>query len=452
MQRSLWLRRFAAVTVLALVTTACGGDDGDSTSTPTSTETTSETSSSTVTESDTASPTESDTAAAPTESATPNQANGTLELGYILPETGPLAFLGPPQIEAVKLAIEDINAAGGVLDQDVGLTAGDEAGDATIASQSAQRELANGVDAIVGAASSGMSLSFIDAVTGAGVAQCSASNTSPTFTDYNDDGLYFRTAPTDALQGPVLAQAMIDSGATNIALMARADDYGQGLLNATKGALEASGATVAAEIIYDPEAPNFDSEVQQAVNAGADATAVIAFDEGAQILKGLIEGGVAANTLFGADGLRSNDLASLVDPSNAAVLEGMQGTAPASQASEEFITRFKETTGLEDDTFAAQAYDCTVLLALGAVAADSDAGKDLAAEVVNVSREGTKCTTFQECKDLLAGGEDIDYDGASGSVDFTPDGEPESGTYEIWMIGADGAVSTVSTQEANLNS
>ncbi len=443
MQRSTWMRRFAAVTAAALLATACGGDD-DTGSEATPEPTASESSEPMATET-MGSETE-------TEAAAPNEANGTLEFGYILPETGPLAFLGPPQIEAVKLAVDEINAAGGVLGNDVSVSSGDEAGDPTVAAQSAQRLLGEGVDAIVGAASSGMSLSFIDAVTGAGVAQCSASNTSPTFTDYSDNGLYFRTAPTDALQGPVLAETIVADGHTNVAILARADDYGQGLLNATKAALEEQGATVVAEIVYDPEAANFDSEVQQVANAGADAVALIAFDEGAQLLTGMIEAGVGPQdvAVYGADGLRSNDLAGLVDPNDPAVLDGMKGTAPAGEASEEFLTRFKDASGLEDTTYAAQAYDCTILMALGAVAAQSDAGADLAAKVVEVSKGGTKCTSFEECAGLLADGEDIDYDGASGSVDFVDAGEPETGTYEVWAIDAEGKVSTVSTQESTL--
>jgi ABC-type branched-subunit amino acid transport system substrate-binding protein len=445
MQRSAWMRRFAAVTAAALLATACGGDDGDGGEEPATT---------TETATDTASPTEADTATETEGEAAPaNEADGTLQLGYILPETGPLAFLGPPQIEAVQMAVDEINQAGGVLGNDVTVSAGDEAGDPTVASQTAQRLLGEGVDAIVGAASSGMSLAFIDAVTNAGVSMCSASNTSPTFTDYNDNGLYFRTAPTDALQGPVLAETIVSDGHTNVALMARADDYGQGLLNATRDALEEQGASVVAEVVYDPEAASFDSEVQQVANAGADAVAVIAFDEGAQILTGMIEAGIGPDAIgvYGADGLRSGDLAELVDPNDPSVLDGMKGTAPAGDASEEFVNRFREETGVDDTTFAAQAYDCTIMLALAAVAADSDAGEDIAAEMVNISRDGTKCTSFQECKDLLEQGEDIDYDGASGSVDFVDEGEPETGTYEVWQINAEGEVETVTTTESTIS-
>ena len=167
-----------------------------------------------------------------------------LKLGYVLPETGQLAFLGPPQIEATNYAISQINAAGGVLDQELpDVVSGDEADTAAIASQSAERVLNADVHAIIGAAASGMSLAIIDKVTGSQVVQCSGSNTAPTFTGYEDDGYYFRTAPSDAMQGPVLADTIVADGYSNVALVGRADDYGKGLVDATADALESAGAT-----------------------------------------------------------------------------------------------------------------------------------------------------------------------------------------------------------------
>jgi ABC-type branched-subunit amino acid transport system substrate-binding protein len=380
--------------------------------------------------------------------------DGVLQLGYILPESGPLAFLGPPQISAVELAVADMNAAGGVLGSEVSLSSGDEAGDATIAAESAQRLIGEGVDAIVGAAASGMSLSFVDAVTSAGILQCSGSNTAPTFTNNDYNGLYSRTAPTDALQGPVLAETILGDGNTNPAILARADDYGQGLLDATAAAIEGAGATVAAQITYDPEAANFQAEVNQVVDSGADSVAVIAFDEGAQILATMIEAGVSPQEFptYGADGVRSNELASLVDPNDESVLDGMKGTAPSPEANPEFVDRFLSETGLEDDTFAAQAYDCAIIIGLAAELAGSDVGGDIAAEMINVTSGGTECSNFAECKDLLDAGEDFAYQTASGIVLATTDTgnlEPESGQYEVWEIDDTGTVNTVTTVDSS---
>lgn len=117
----------------------------------------------------------------------------SLQFGYIFPESGDLAFLGPPQISAAEYAIQEINDAGGVLGTELPeLIGGDEAGDAAQANETANRLLDQGVDAILGAAASGMTKAVIDSITGAEVVQCSGSNTAPDLTDYPDNGYYFR--------------------------------------------------------------------------------------------------------------------------------------------------------------------------------------------------------------------------------------------------------------------
>ena len=436
MHRSHLLRRTAVVAALALAIAGCEVDDNDEPVVDDPTEDVEE------------EPAEEP--AEPEEDVEAVEGDGTLNLGYILPESGPLAFLGPPQIQAVELAVDDMNAAGGVLGNDVTLSGADEAGDTTIAAESAQRLIGEGVNAIVGAAASGMSLAFVDAVTSAGVLQCSGSNTAPTFTDNDYNGLYFRTAATDALQGPVLAEAILGDGNTNPAIMARADDYGQGLLQATVEELEAQGATVAAEITYDPEAASFDAEVNQVAGSGADSVAIIAFEEASQILATMIEAGFSPQDFptYGADGMRSNELASLVDPGDESVLDGMRGTAPSPEASPDFLDRFLDETGLDDATFAAQAYDCAIIIGLAAELAGSDVGEDIAAQMVAVTDDGTECEDFEECLGLIQDGEDISYQTASGVVLTLTDagnGEPESGEYEIWEIDDTGTVSTVTT-------
>src|SRR4051795_10267255 len=133
--------------------------------------------------------------------ATTNATGNPLIIGTLLPQTGNLAFLGPPEVAGVKLAIQDINAAGGVLGQQVGLVEGDS-GDASTdtATQTVDRLRQAGLNAIIGAASSGVTQTVIDRITGAGVLEFSPANTSDIFTTYNDNGLYFRTAPPDLLQ------------------------------------------------------------------------------------------------------------------------------------------------------------------------------------------------------------------------------------------------------------
>ncbi|MEL7209141.1 MAG: ABC transporter substrate-binding protein, partial [Actinomycetota bacterium] len=186
------------------------------------------------------------------------ESDGVLTIGTLLPETGDLAFLGPPEFAGAELAVQDINAAGGVNGADVVLIQGDSGDTNTdIANQTTDRLLNEGADAIVGAASSGVSFTVIDKITGADVIHFSPANTSPDFTGYDDNGLYFRTAPSDVLQGQVLSDLIIDEGNETVGLLARQDPYGEGLLNFTVEPLNAAGAEVTNEVIYDPAAENF---------------------------------------------------------------------------------------------------------------------------------------------------------------------------------------------------
>lgn len=399
--------------------------------------------------------TTTDDAAGASEDAVDDPAAEALKIGSIVPQTGPLAFFGPPLTEAARLAASDINEAGGVLGvpmEDIEFA--DDAGDAAIASQAADRLLRSGVHAIVGAAGSGMSLAIIDKITGGEVVQCSPSNTAPSFTDYDDGGYYFRTAPSDGLQGPVLAEQMLEGGATKAAIVARADDYGQGLVASMTAALEAGGAEVVVSTLYDPETTNFDATVQQLVAGEPDAIAIVAFEEGVQLLQGMVEAGLSPPSvaIYGSDGIRMEDLARRVSPEDPQVLEGMRGTAGDPSANPEFIERLTAAApSLSDTIYAAHTYDCTVIIALAAETAGSVDPKVFAPKVVDVTREGERCTSFADCVELIRGGADIDYDGASGPVDFVDVGEPGSATYEIWEFDASGTLNSVDTRESTLN-
>jgi ABC-type branched-subunit amino acid transport system substrate-binding protein len=240
------------------------------------------------------------------------QGDGTLTIGSILPQTGSLAFLGPPEFAGMKLACNEINEAGGVLDKDIVCIEGDS-GDATTdtANQTVDRLLSQDVDAIVGAASSGVSLTVIDKITGAGVVQFSPANTSKELSDYPDKGLYFRTAPSDILQGAVLGEVIAGDGMTTVGIIARNDSYGVGLRDDTTAALEEAGVEVVETQTYDEGAQTFDAEVQALAAANPDAVLVIAFDEASRIVTTMIENGIGPHDVqvYGTDGFIGNTFA-----------------------------------------------------------------------------------------------------------------------------------------------
>src|SRR5699024_1581196 len=172
--------------------------------------------------------------------------------------------------------------------------------------------IANGSDAVIGAASSTMTQAVYETITGSGIPQCSGSATAPDLSEIDDGGNFYRTAPSDLLAGPVLAQEILDDGHQNVAIIARADDYGSGYLQAVQNELRSDGAQVPVAETYDPDTTNFGSIVRSIDERDIDAISLISFEEGNQILAALLESGVDGDQLYVTDGLNDPDLASTV--------------------------------------------------------------------------------------------------------------------------------------------
>lgn len=396
--------------------------------------------------SDSAEPGASTSAAATTAAAA--KGDGTLKIGTLLPQTGSLAFLGPPEFAGVDLAIKDINAAGGVLGkpvEDVKSDSGDASTD--IASSSVDRLLSQKVDTIVGAASSSVSLTVIDKITGAGVVQISPANTSPKFTDYKDNGLYFRTAPSDVLQGRVLGDLMLSDGAQSIGILALQDPYGTGLAENVKKSVTDGGGEVVAEKIYDPKAATFSAEVGAIKAANPDAIALISFDEAKKVVPEMVKQKIDMKKVYFVDG----NLADYSKDFKKGTLTGAKGTLPGVVASDDFKVKLKTVDPkLTEFAYAPESYDAVVLTALAAEAAKDDSGTAIGSKLVEVSKGGTKCTTFEECVKLVKAGTDIDYDGVSGPVEFSEKGDPTEATIGIYQYGAKNTYTFLEGKEGKL--
>jgi branched-chain amino acid transport system substrate-binding protein len=355
--------------------------------------------------------------------------DGTLTFGSLLPQTGDLAFLGPPEFAGVDLAIEDINAAGGVLGNDVkGIKADSGDGTPDIAGAEVDKLLNAKTDVVIGAAASGVSVSVIDKITGAGVVHFSPANTAAGFDTYDDNGLYFRTSPSDVLQGEILANLVVEDGHENVAILGRQDFYGEGLSERTQEVLEEKGATVSDFILYAADAQNFTAEVNQVAASKPDAIVMVSFNETTKIIPQLIAKGLGPQDvqIYFVDGNLADYSAESFD------LTGVKGTAPgAAEPDAEFEARLREDKTVTDLTYGAESYDAVIISALAAIAAGDDSGEAVGSEIVNVTREGTQCSSFEECAGLLEDGEDIDYEGKSGPTDMTDSGSLTSGTYGI---------------------
>jgi len=354
-----------------------------------------------------------------------------LKIGSLLPTTGSLAFLGPPEIAGVNLGIKEINDAGGVLGKPVEVIHRDSGDTKTdIATQSTTALLGQGVSAIVGAASSGVSKTVINQITGAGVIQFSPANTSPDFTTWDDKNLYWRTAPSDVLQGKVLGNYMTTCGAQTVGMIVLNDAYGTGLAKNIKSAVESAGGKVVAEELFNEGDSQFSSQVDKVLAAKPDAIALITFDQAKSIVPLMTGKGVKPAQIFMVDGNMS-DYSKDFKPGT---LKGAQGTIPGTFAKDDFKKQLLAIDpALKDYSYAGESYDAVNLIALAAEEAKSTKGVDIAKHLKDVSEVGEKCNSYAACVTLLRNGKDIDYDGQSGPVTFSDAGDPTEayiGIYE----------------------
>ena len=423
--------RVAKLTALsigvALLATACGGS-----STPGSTGSTTPAASGIACPAPSASGGASTTAGAGgSVPASTTTTETPLKIGSLLPTTGSLAFLGPPEIAGVNLGIKEVNDAGGVLGKPVEVIHRDSGDTKTdIATQSTTALLGSGVSAVIGAASSGVSKTVINQITGAGVIQFSPANTSPDFTTWDDKGLYWRTAPSDVLQGKVLGNYMATCGAQTVGMIVLNDAYGTGLAKNVKEAFEAAGGKVVAEELFNEGDSQFSSQVDKVIASKPDAIALITFDQAKSIVPLMTGKGIKATQMFMVDGNTSDYSKDF----QAGTLKGAQGTIPGTFAKDDFKKKLLAIDpALKDYSYAGESYDAVNLIALAAEAAKSTKGTDIAKQLKAVSEAGEKCTDFASCVTLLRNGKDIDYDGQSGPVTFSDAGDPTEayiGIYE----------------------
>ncbi|MEO6310595.1 MAG: ABC transporter substrate-binding protein [Leifsonia sp.] len=362
----------------------------------------------------------------------------SLKLGQLAPQSGTLAFLGPPQIAAAQLAVKDINAAN--LGIKLNLTVRDE-GDTTVdvATGSVTDLLSQGVSAISGAAASAQTRNVYEQVTNAGVVLMSPSNTGLDLTNIADKGLYWRTAPSDVLQGEVLGNLIADDGNSTLGIIYQNDAYGTGLAETTKKAFEAGGGKVVAESSFNTGDTNFTTQISDVTAQNPDAIALVTFDQSKIIIPGLVSSGFPGGKLYLVDG-------NLIDYSKdfaPGLITGAKGTKPGLDLTKlgDFTKRLLEVDStLTDFTYAPESYDNIVLFALAAYAANDTKGQSIADYLRQISGgtgNGEKVTSFADGVKLLKEGKQIDYDGYSGPITFDKNGDPTEATIGIYQYGAD---------------
>ena len=376
-----------------------------------------------------------------------DQSTDVLQIGTLLPQTGQLSYLAPGPQAAAALAVSDINAAGGVLGEDVEVVVNANEGDTTDPTVNAggvDDILSAGPSFVLGAMGTAMTNAAMPRLTEAGVLMGSPSNTGIALTGVND--LYFRTAPPDSVQGRALGNLIAQDGKASVAILVFNDDYGMGLRDNLEETLTEQGAEVVygakgAGEEFPTDQTSFSSEVAAVKATDADAVVVLAYEQTRQIIPELANQDVDLSNLYLVDG-NTNDFSPEAEAGgfDAGLLEGAQGTIPGAQVDEEFREQLKqayeESEGgtLDSFNYAPEAYDAIVLVALAAQrggAADSGTiTENLSA--VSGADGGEECSTYAECLELLEADEEIHYRGKAGIGPINEDNDPSTALIGIY--------------------
>ena len=369
----------------------------------------------------------------------PGPAGEPIKIGSVLDFTGDLGAYGKPMRNAVDIAAELINDAGGVLGSPVKAVHKDGGTSAQVATDAANALVkTDGVHVIVGPLGSGFTIAVAQAVTIPNeVVQISPSATSPALSILEDGDFLYRTAVSDAAQGVVLARLARELGHESAGLLYVNNAYGEGLARVFTESFEAAGGTVTASVPQEPDQPSYVSELENATEGSPDVLIAMSYPVSAGVyLREAIEGGYIDNFMF-VDGTKSQDMFDQLGVEN---FEGFYGTAPGAQESDAtaiFRILYEERFGeLPSDPFLAETFDAFAIAALAIEKAgeyDGPAVRDAMREVANAPGIKVGPGDFAKALDLIRRGEDIDYEGVAGSQNFDENGDVLN-TIEIWKI------------------
>ena len=350
-----------------------------------------------------------------------------IKMGIILGFTGPIESLTPAMRDSAKLAFKEASDSGSLLGgETITVVEGDSTCvDSAAAQAAAEKLLADGVVAIMGADCSGVTGAIATNVAiPNGVVMISPSATSPGLTDLDDNGLFFRTAPSDARGGQILADITKDRKIKSVAITYTNNDYGKGLADVYAAAVKAHGIKVTAVASHEDGKADYTAEVSTLAAAGGDAVAVIGYlDQGGKgIIQGSLDSG-AFDTFILSDGMIGQ---SLVDAFGKDLSKSF-GSLPGSTGKGAGVfTKVASAGGIDSSgPYTGESYDAAALIVLAMQAGGSADRSSIAKNVMAVANSPGKKIYPGELKkglDLLAKGKAIDYEGATG-VTFTDVGE-----------------------------
>ena len=361
--------------------------------------------------------------------AAPQALAEDVKLGLLLAYTGPLEAMAPPIGNAAQLVAEHVNGQGGIQGGSLEFVVGDDTcADATAASNAADRLVnTDGITAMVGAMCSGVTIAVANTVAvPAGVVMISPSGTSPLITAIEDNDLVYRTTPSDAYQGEVLARLLVGKGIEDIAITYVNNDYGKGFADSLAAAFAGQGGEVTANVAHEEGKSDYRAELGTLAATGSSTLVILAYNSGSgqTVLRQAIESG-DFQTYVGGDGMIGDQLFTGIDTS---AVEGMIGTKPGTPdvPGAAIFEELASAAGIDPSAiFAPQGYDAAFILAL-AIEKNGNSREGLAAAVRDVSSAPGEVILpgeWEKAKALIAAGTDINYEGASGSHEFDENGD-----------------------------
>ncbi len=371
----------------------------------------------------------------------------TIKIGAIFPLTGPLAPYGVDIINGLNFAVDQINAAGGVLGKQLEVVLSDSANAPDVATDAATRMIQlDGVVGIVGGLASGITIALAEVTSAAQVPQISPTSTDAGITGLADSDYVFRTCVSDALQAPELAGLARNLGYKKVATIYANNAYGKGLAALFEEAFEDEDHESVAMIAYEESQPSYRGEVEQALQASPDAINLIGYPEdGNKIISAAIEQGYEGEWIF-PDGMKGAPVTPGLacpeeGPCSEQYLEGSFGTAPGSlevgvraEFDADFTAAYGELKGIP---YHPQAYDAVVSFALAMQLAGEASGPAIQAklrDVANAPGEEVTYGEFARALELIAQGVAINYQGVSGPIQWDENGDVTSGAIDIWAV------------------
>jgi len=350
----------------------------------------------------------------------------TVNIGIILGFTGPIESLTPDMAAGAELAFNEASNSGEFLNgSKINIFRADSTCiDSAAATSAAEGLISQGVTAIMGADCSGVTGAILSNVAVPnGVPMISPSATSPALTTAEDNGLFFRTAPSDARGGEVLADITADRGISSVAITYVNTDYGVGLADVYEAAAIARGINVTAKTAHEGDKADYSAEVGVLSSAGGDALVVIGYlDQGGnQIIQGSLDSG-AFDTFVLSDGMIGDSLTDTFGSD----IDGSFGSMPGSLgAGAQKFKAYAEANGVNPSVYVGESYDAAALIVLAMSLGKSDDSSSVAANIMKVANgPGTKIYAGELAKalKLTQAGFAVDYDGAT-DVNFTDVGE-----------------------------